>query len=96
MSALVQGLGAVFDPLEFRIEPLLAVGETGFAALEVTAQLAHLILDRADLFLDLAAALGGLFGLLAGPLQDPGGLGLGARTDVIGFQGDLVAAGLRS
>ena len=66
------------------------VGEAGFAALEVTAQLAHLVLDRADLFLDFAAALGGLLGFLAGPLQDPGGLGLGAGTDVIGFLGDLV------
>ena len=90
MPALVEGLGAVFDALELVVEPLLAVGETGFAALEVTAQLADLVLDRADLFLDFAAALGGLFGFLAGSLEDPGGLGLGASPDVLGFGGDAV------
>jgi hypothetical protein len=88
--ALGEGLGAVFDALELGVEPVLAVGETGFAALEVTAQLAHLVLDRANLFLDFAAALGGLFGFLTGPLEDPGGLGLGASPDVFGFLGDAV------
>ena len=88
--ALGEGLGAVFDALELLVEPLLAVGETGFAALEVTTQLSHLVLDRADLFLDFAAALGGLFGFQAGPVEDPGGLGLGASPDVFGFLGGAV------
>ena len=85
-----EGLSAVFDPLELLVEPLLAVGQTGFAALEVTAQLAHLVLDRADLFLDFAAALGGLFGFVAGSVEDPGGLGLGASPDLLGFLGRAV------
>ena len=90
MLALAEGLGAVFDALELLVEPLLAVGEAGFPALEVAAQLAYLILDRADLFLDFAASLGGLFGFLTGSFQDPGGLGLGAHADVLGFGGDAV------
>ena len=90
LLALVEGLRAVFDAPELLVEPLLAVGETGFPAFQVAAQLAHLVLDRADLFLDFAAALGGLFGFLAGPLQDPGGLGLGSGADVFGFGGDAV------
>ena len=90
LLALVEGLRAVFDAPELLVEPLLAVGETGFPALQVAAQLAHLVLDRADLFLDFAAALGGLLGFLAGSLQDPGGLGLGSRADVFGFGGDAV------
>jgi len=76
--ALVQGLRAVFDAPEFFIEPLLAVGEPGFAALEITAQLTHLVLDRAYFLFDFAATLGGLLGFLAGPLENPGGLGLRA------------------
>jgi len=87
---LVQGLGALLDALELLVEPLLAVGQAGLPALEVAAQLADLVLDRADLFLDLAAPLGGLFGLLAGPLEDPGGLGFGASADMVGFPGDAV------
>src|ERR1035441_3892586 len=70
--ALVQGLRAVFDALELFVKPLLAVGETGFAALEITAQLAHLVLDRADFLFDFAAALGGLLSFLTGPLENPG------------------------
>ena len=61
-----EGLGTVLDPLDFLVQPLLAVGQPQFAALEVAAQLAYLVLDFADLFFDFAAALGGLFGLLAG------------------------------
>ena len=89
-----QGLGSVLDPLEFLIQPLLAVGQAQLAALEVAAQLAHLVLDRADLFLDFAAALGGLFGLLAGAGQDTGRLGLGAGADVLGFGVELGAIGI--
>jgi hypothetical protein len=85
LPALAEGLRTVFDALELLVQPLLAVGEAGFPALEVTAQLAHFVLDRADLLFDLAAALGGLLGFLAGSLQDPGGFGLGAGTDVLGF-----------
>ena len=59
------------DPLELLVGPLFAVGQTGFATLEVAAQFAHLVLDRANLFLDFAAALGGLFGFLASPIEDP-------------------------
>ena len=90
LLALVESLRAVFDAPELLVEPLLAVGETGFPAFQVAAQLAHLVLDRADLFLDFAAALGGLLGFLPGPLQDPGGLGLGSRADMFGFSGDAV------
>ena len=96
LLALVESLGAVFDALELLVQPLLAVGEAGFPALEVTAQLTHLVLDRADLLFDLAAALGGLLGFLAGSLQDAGGFGLGAGADVFGFGGgavELVAVG---
>ena len=90
MPALVEGLGTVFDALELVVEALFAVGQAGFAALEVTAQLADLVLDRADLFLDFAAALGGLFGFLTGSLEDPGGLGLGASSDLLCFLGGAV------
>jgi hypothetical protein len=77
LPALAEDLGAVLDALELLVEPLLAVGEAGFPALEVATQLANLVLDRADLFLDLAAALGGLLGFLAGSLEDPAGPGRG-------------------
>jgi hypothetical protein len=87
LPALAESLGAVLDALELLVEPLLAVGEAGFPALEVAAQLADLVLDRADLFLDLAAPLGGLLGFLARPLEDPAGLGLGPGPDVLGFGG---------
>ena len=93
LLALVESLGAVFDALEFLIEPLLAVGEAGFPALEVTAQLTHLVLDRADLLFDLATALGGLLGFLASSLQDAGGFGLGSGADVLGFGGWRCRAG---
>src|ERR1700745_1007334 len=83
-------MGAIFDALELLIQPLLAVGEAGFAALEVTAQLTHLVLDRADLLFDLAAALGGLLGFLAGSLEDADGFGLGPGADVFGFGGGAV------
>ena len=79
------GLRAVFDPLELVVQPLLAVGEAQLAAFEVTAQLADLVLDRADFLFDVPAALGGLFGLFAGSFQDPGGLGLGAGADLVRF-----------
>src|SRR6185312_7703729 len=92
LLALAERLRPVFDALELLVQPLLTVGETGFPALEVTAQLTHFVLDRADLLFDLAAALGGLLGLLAGSLQDPGGFGLGAGADVFGFGGGPVAA----
>ena len=84
-----QGLGALLDPLELLVQPLLAIGEAQFAALEVTAQLADLVLDRADLFFDFPAALGGLFGLGAGSFEDAGGFGLGAGADVLGFLAGL-------
>ena len=84
-----QGLGAVFDPLELLIQPLFAIGQAHLAALEVAAQLTDLVLDRADLLLDFPAALGGLFGLLAGSFEDPGGFGLGARADMLGFLVEL-------
>src|SRR5208282_5530772 len=90
LPALVEGLGTLLDPVEFLVEPLFAVGETGFPAFEVAAQFTHLVLDRPDFLFDFAAALRGLFGLLAGPVEDAGGLGLGAGTDVFGFGGDLV------
>ena len=84
-----QGLGALLDPLELLVQPLLAIGEAQLAALEVTAQLADLVLDRADLFFDFPAALGGLFGLVAGSFEDAGGFGLGAGADVLGFLAGL-------
>ena len=90
LLALAEGLRAILDALELIVEPLLTVGETGFPALEVTAQLADLVLDRADLFLDLTAALGGLLGFLLSSLEDSGGLGLGPGADVLGFGGDAV------
>ena len=90
LPTLVQGLRAVFDPLQLLVKPLFAVGEAGFAALKVTTQLAHLVLDRPDFLFNLAAALRGLFGFGAGPLQDAGGLGLGAGPDELSFLGDLV------
>src|SRR6266705_2698559 len=71
---------------------LVATSST-LAAPEVTTQLTHFVLDRADLLFDLAAALGGLLGFLASPLQDPGGFGLGAGADVLGFGGGPVLAG---
>ena len=37
VPALVEGLGAVFDALELLVEPLLAIGETGFTTFEVAA-----------------------------------------------------------
>ena len=92
LLALAERLRPVFDALELLVQPLLTVGEAGFPALEVTAQLTHFVLDRADLLFDLAAALGGLLGFLAGSLQDPGGFGLGAGADVFGFGGGPVAA----
>ena len=79
------GLRTVFDPLELVVQPLLAVGEAQLAALEVAAQLADLVLDRADFLFDVPAALGGLFGLFAGSFQDPGGFGLGAGADLVRF-----------
>src|SRR6185437_1756309 len=90
LLALAERLRPVFDALELLVQPLLAVGEAGFPALEVTAQLTHLVLDRADLLFDLAAALGGLLGFLAGSLEDTGGLGLGSGADVFGFGGGAV------
>src|SRR5581483_4717716 len=83
LLALAEGLGAVLDALELVVEALLAVGQAGLPALEVAAQ-------RADLLLDLAAALGGLLGFLAGPFEDPAGLGLGPGPDVLGFRGGAV------
>ena len=88
-----QGLGALLDPLELLVQPVLAIGEAQFAALEVTAQLADLVLDRADLFFDFPAALGGLFGLGAGSFEDAGGFGLGAGADVLGFLAGLFQLG---
>ena len=93
LPARGQGLGALLDPLELLVQPLLAIGEAQLAALEVTAQLADLILDRTDFFFDFPAALGGLFGLVAGSVEDPGGFGLGARADVVGFLAGLVELG---
>ena len=84
-----QGLGALLDPLELLVQPLLAIGQAQLAALKVTAQLADLILDGADLFFDFPAALGGLFGLVAGSFEDAGGFGLGAGADVLGFLAGL-------
>ena len=89
LIACGQGLGALLDPLELLIQPLLAIGEAQLAALEVTAQLADLVLDRVDLFFDFPAALGGLFGLVAGSFEDAGGFGLGAGADVLGFLAGL-------
>jgi hypothetical protein len=85
LLAAGQGLGALLNPLELLVQPLLAIGEAQLTALEVTAQLADLVLDRADLFFDVPAALGGLFGLVAGSFEDAGGFGLGAGPDVLGF-----------
>ena len=48
------------------------------------------VLDRTDFFFDFPAALGGLFGLVAGSVEDPGGFGLGARADVLCFLAGLV------
>ena len=79
------GLGALFDPLELLVQPLLAIGQAQLAALEVAAQLADLVLDRADLLFDFTAALGGLFGFVAGSFEDSGRFGLGASADVLGF-----------
>ena len=41
LLALAEGLGAILDALELLVEPLLTVGEAGFPALEVAAQLAR-------------------------------------------------------
>ena len=84
-----QGLGALLDPLELLVQPLLAIGETQLAALEVTTQLADLVFDRTDLFFDFPTALGGLFGLVTGSLEDAGGFVLGAGADMVGFLAGL-------
>ena len=84
-----QGLGALFDPLELLVQALLAIGQAQLAALEVAAQLADLVLDRADFLFDFPAALGGLFGLVAGSFEDSGRFGLGAGADVLGFLAGL-------
>jgi hypothetical protein len=91
LLALVEPVSAVLDAPELLVEALLAVGQAHLAAFQVAAQLPHLVLDRADLLLDLTAALGGLLGLVPCPAEDPRRLRLGAGQDVLGFLLQLAA-----
>ena len=87
--ALFECLPACLKAAALVVEPLLALADPLLAPLQVTAELAHLVLDGADLVLDLAAAVRGLLrrllGRLGGPAEDPVGVGLRARPDLLRF-----------
>ena len=82
--ALVQFGGPVLQAVQFLVQPLLPVGQPVLAAFQIAAQLADLVLDRADLGFDLAAALAGLFGGQLSLGLDRGGFGLGPGPDLLG------------
>src|SRR6185437_1381475 len=100
VPALFERLTASLKAAALAVEPLLALADPLLAPLQVAAELAHLVLDGADLVLDLAAALRGLLrrllGRLGGPAEYPVGVGLRTRPDLLrfGLRLDLRLGGL--
>ncbi len=85
----VQPVGTLIDLAGFLVDPLLPLGQPGFPALQVTAEQLDLLLDGADLALDVAARLGGLPGGRFCPADGRAGLRLGARPDLICLPGGV-------
>src|SRR4029079_17736149 len=79
---LGQRVAALLGLARVLVDPLLALGHTGFPGLQVAAQLPDLFLDLPDLVLALAARGGGLLGCGLRPAHDRGRVGLGPVTDV--------------
>ena len=86
VQVLAGGQGrALVDPLELGVQPGFPLGQPRFPALQVGAQFAGLIVDRAQFLFRFPAGLGGLVGLLAASGQDARGFGLGAGADLVRF-----------
>ena len=87
--ALFERLPARLETAALIIEPLLPLADPLLAPLQVAAELADLVLDGADLVLDLATALGGLLcrllGRLDGPAEDPVRFGPRLGPDLLRF-----------
>src|SRR5262245_10581214 len=81
----------LIHPACFGVQPLLPVGHSRLAPLEVAPQLPDLGRDRSDLLVQVTANFGGLLRGLLGPTHDRGGLGFGggerSRTSASGTSG---------
>ena len=86
---LGQRVAALLGLARVLVDPLLALGQPGFPALQVAAQLPDLFLDLPDLVLDLAARGGGLLGCGLRPAHDRGRVGLGPVPDLAGLSGGV-------
>ena len=69
LPAPVERLPALFHAAALGVEALFPLADPQLAAFQVAAELAHLVLDGADLVLDLTAVLRGLFGPLGRTLD---------------------------
>ena len=98
VPARVERLPARLEAAALVVEPLLPLADPLLAPFQVAAELAYLVLDRADLVFRLAAAVLGLprqlLGRLGGPAEDLVGVGLRAGPDLLGLRlglpGELV------
>ena len=97
---LVERLPALLHAADLGVEALFPLADPQLAALQVAAELAHLVLDGPDLVLDLAAVPRGLLGPLGGTLDDSLGLGLSPGPQLLGVGlravPELVRVGLRA
>ena len=100
LPAALERLPALLHAADLGVEALFPLADPQLAALQVAAELAHLVLDGPDLVLDLAAVPRGLLGPLGGTLDDPLGLGLGPDPQLLGVRlravPELVRVGLRA